>query len=275
MASSVVMSSSSLLDSSGLPRERSALTMDLHRLNLLLQASSQVQLKLKGKNISNSILVPLSGTVDASEVPAIACDSRVLSPADLGISSTLEPFASKTVHVNSSVMQIPNEILAIGKKKFSLCLVAQFMGKPPKFGLIQAMARKLCSYGAISVAYYKDDLYLFQFPSDFALSRALFRGPWHIGGILLLLRKWDANIEPVDFSTSIIPVWVHLSRVPMELLTKEASVLTSIPSLFSRNRTIDVAYSLKPQLCALCNAWGHHSMACALKKPSVQWVPNA
>ncbi|KAJ4822414.1 hypothetical protein Tsubulata_036411 [Turnera subulata] len=344
MASGVAIPSSTPLDSSGLPRERSALTMDLDRLDLLLHASSQAQRKLKGKNISDSVLVPLSGTVDAPAGPAVACDPRVLPPTDLGISSNLVPFASKSDPVlpphesvsapkswatiarspahplqfvspifeaNSSVMQIPNEILAIGQKKFSLCLVGQFMGKPPMFGLIQAMAGKLWGrYGAISVAHYKNGLYIFQFPSDSALSRALFGGPWHIGGIPLLLRKWEANIEPVDFSTSVIPVWVHLREVPLELLTKEglsylASAIgtplhmnqdysklfvTERVSLcvnvdFSKpllekldiafnggTRSIDVTYSWKPQLCVLCNAWGHHSTACSLKKPSVQWV---
>ncbi|KAJ4844169.1 hypothetical protein Tsubulata_026930 [Turnera subulata] len=166
--------------------------------------------------------------------------------------------------------------------------------------------------GAFFVAHYKDDLYLFQFPSDSSLSRALFGGPWHIGGIPLLLRKWDADIKSIDFSTPIIPVWVHLGKVPLELLTKEGlsylasaigtplhmnqdyskllvfdrvslcinvdfskPLLEEIAIAFNGGaRIIDISYSWKPQLCDLCKSWGHCSLACSLKKLVTQWIPK-
>ncbi|KAJ4850536.1 hypothetical protein Tsubulata_048069 [Turnera subulata] len=187
------------------------------------------------------------------------------------------------------------------------------MGKPPKLGLIQAMAEKLWGrQGSVSAIPYKEGLYLFQFPTDNSLSRALHGGPWHIGGIPLLLRTWDVNIMPVDFSTSVIPVWVQMKHVPLELLTKEGlSYLASAigkplhmnqdcSKLFTTDRvnvcidvdyskplldelaieidgcchTIDISYSWKPMHCDLCNKWGHHRLACSAKPPSVQWVPK-
>ncbi|KAJ4848395.1 hypothetical protein Tsubulata_025555 [Turnera subulata] len=39
--------------------------------------------------------------------------------------------------------------------------------------------------------------------------------------------------------------------------------------------SIAVSYSWKPQFRDVCNQWGHHSMACSLKKNSVQWVPKS
>ncbi|KAJ4840309.1 hypothetical protein Tsubulata_022056 [Turnera subulata] len=56
------------------------------------------------------------------------------------------------------------------------------MGKSPKTGLIQAMAAKLWGRDEpISEVPYKEGLFLFQFPSDSSMSRALHGGPWHIG----------------------------------------------------------------------------------------------
>ncbi|KAJ4846301.1 hypothetical protein Tsubulata_017137 [Turnera subulata] len=130
---------------------------------------------------------------------------------------------------NSNVIQIPPDLLAIGRKKYSLCLIGQFMGLSPKLGLMQAMATKLWGrHSPVSVFPYTEGLFLFQFLDESSLSRALHGGPWHIGGIPLLLRNWAAGIKPVDFSESLIPVWVQLNHVPFELLTNEGlSYLTS------------------------------------------------
>ncbi|KAJ4840392.1 hypothetical protein Tsubulata_002033 [Turnera subulata] len=75
--------------------------------------------------------------------------------------------------------------------------------------------------GPVTVASCQTGLYLFQFPTESALLRALYGGPWHIGGIPLFLRRWVSGIQPVDFSASVIPVWVQLKRIPLELLTSE------------------------------------------------------
>ncbi|KAJ4838974.1 hypothetical protein Tsubulata_017378 [Turnera subulata] len=334
MASCATLPSPLLVDSSREPRERTATVLDLDRLTLLLKASSHVQQKLKGKEISDFVLVPISTSEHAS-LPldsSIAGEPRVPldKPTDLGLfttaagSSLSRPEAathswasitSGSAHplkfvppifaADSKIMQIPFELLDIGRKKFSLCLVGQFMGKSPKLGLVTAMAERLWGRdGVVSIAPYKENLYLFQFPTESSLSRALYGGPWHIGGIPLLLRKWDANIEPVDFSTSLIPVWVQLKRVPPELLTKEglSYIASAIGTplhmnqdysklLFSDRvniyvevnfynplidelaiefdgcvRTIDISYSWKPQHCDLCNTWGHCALACPTKK---------
>ncbi|KAJ4843696.1 hypothetical protein Tsubulata_045944 [Turnera subulata] len=219
-------------------------------------------------------------------------------------------FVHPVFNADSNVIQIPSQLLDLGRQKYSLCLIGQFMGNPPKIGLIQAMATKLWGRdGAVTAVPYKEDLYLFKFPSDSSLSRALHSGPWHIGGIPLLLRKWEVNIQPVDFSTSLIPVWVQLKHVPFELMTKEGlSYLASAigkplhmtqdcSTLFSTdrvnvcievdyskpllealtiefdgyNRTIDISYSWKPLFCDLC----HHHLSCSAKQTIVQWVSKA
>ncbi|KAJ4843815.1 hypothetical protein Tsubulata_014017 [Turnera subulata] len=154
--------------------------------------------------------------------------SRVLS-SDQTWASIVQPnptlplqFVQPIFTEDSKVIQIPPHLLAIGRKKYSMCLIGQFIGTSPKLGLIQAMAIKLWGrHGPVSVIPYSAGLYLLQFADESSLVRALHGGPWHIGGIPLLLCKWEVGIKPVDFNTSLIPVWVQMNNVPFELLTTE------------------------------------------------------
>ncbi|KAJ4823183.1 hypothetical protein Tsubulata_015123 [Turnera subulata] len=339
-----VLPASQLLDSSGNPCERSPVVMDLDRIDHLLQASTHRQRQLKGKNVVDSVILPIQSIESNSSIPVstvanLGARVNIDKKINLGVPQSVAPAALPTVSTphtwasvakgtslhplqfitpiyaaDSNVIQIPNDLLELGRKKYSRCLIGQFMGKPPKLGLIQAMAAKLWGrQGPIFAAPYKEELYLFQFPTDSSLSRALHGGPWHIGGIPLFLRKWDVNIQPLDFSASIIPVWVHLKLVPFELMTKEGlsylasaigkplhmnqdcSTLLSfdrvtvridvdyskpllnelVVALDGYTHKIEISYSWKSMHCDLCNKWGHHLLASSTKQPSTQWIPKA
>ncbi|KAJ4825729.1 hypothetical protein Tsubulata_001234 [Turnera subulata] len=308
MASCSFLPSSSISDPSGSHRERTSMAMDLHRRDQF-HTSSQVQRQLKGKNVANSILGPPPST------DSLLSDSV---PDQLGIkvSHASIPILGVSFEIRASSAPAPKlAFLHLWQiwKKYSLCLIGQFMGLSPKLGLMQAMATKLWGrHSPVSVFPYTEGLFLYQFLDESSLSRALHGGPWHIGGIPLLLRNWTVGIKPVDFSVSLIPVWVQLNHVPFELLTNEGlSYLTSAlgkPSHmnldcskmlssdrvsvcvdvdFSKplldeltvefegcQRTIGVSYSWKPQPCDSCNKWGHHKLACPTKRSTVQWVPK-
>ncbi|KAJ4830964.1 hypothetical protein Tsubulata_032485 [Turnera subulata] len=252
MASCESLPPSLTFDSSDHHRESASMALDLNRLDALFQASSHIQQSLKGKNVASSVVVPIQVPEGSSSISATALDlpdARVPPrKIDLGISSsghkpvTAQPSASsitpswtnivqnKMVQslefvqpiITDNILKIPFHLLNIGRKKYSLCLIGQFMGSPPKMGLIQAMAMRLWGrQSPVSVVPYTEGLYLPQFSDESSLTRALYGGPWHIGGIPLLLRKWEAGIGLVDFSTSLIPVWVQHKKVPFELLTKE------------------------------------------------------
>ncbi|KAJ4844218.1 hypothetical protein Tsubulata_003089 [Turnera subulata] len=222
-------------------------------------------------------------------------------------------FITPVFDTDSSALSIPSALVQLGREKFSLCLVGQFMGQAPNVGLINAMAARLWGrQGTISVIPYKAGLFLFQFPNNISLSRALFGGPWHIGGIPLLRRQWSSTIEPVDFKADTFPVWVQLRNVPPELLTcvglsylasaigKPLHTSQDYSKVFSDRAnicvdvnfskplinslpitidgclcTIEISYSWKPQFCDLCQCWGHHQLGCTVKKAvTTQWVPK-
>ncbi|KAJ4849755.1 hypothetical protein Tsubulata_042992 [Turnera subulata] len=103
-------------------------------------------------------------------------------------------FVKPMLAADNSTICIPSELLDIGRKKYSLCLVGQFMGVMPKMGFIHAIFNKLWGrQGPISVSPYKEDLILVQFPIESALLRALSGGPWHVGGIPLVLRRYSSR----------------------------------------------------------------------------------
>ncbi|KAJ4830065.1 hypothetical protein Tsubulata_009273 [Turnera subulata] len=157
--------------------------------------------------LSNSAIPVLKGTW-----AQVAKDFSFFQPLDY-----VEPSFDST----NSVLKIPDTVLELGRKKYALCLVGQFLGNAPKFGLIHVMANKLWGkHGPVGVSPYKTDLFLFQFPNEASLSRALYSS-WHIGGTPLFLHKWDSKVQKLEFTASRLPVWVQLSQVPLELQTRE------------------------------------------------------
>ncbi|KAJ4844535.1 hypothetical protein Tsubulata_027947 [Turnera subulata] len=329
--------SGSMLDSHGLVCDKSDLVLDLSSIDRLLASNSRV---IKGKSV---VAVTLNSRVSDSSLPGDSVSlpgesAPLLAPSLAGLHSPapvpnatsswadmvkagnsssrqILDFIPSVLEAGTSVLQIPPNIVAAGRKKFSLCLVGQFLGPAPKHGFIHAIANKLWGRdGVVSVASYRDGLFLFQFPTETSLSRALSGGPWHVNGIPLILRLWDPKLQKLDVSSSVLPVWVKLSDVPLELSTREGlSYLASaigkplhmdqdcskllksdcinvcievdfakplLPKLLANIdgelRSINVSYSWKPPHCVLCNQWGHHQLACLNKKrPAVQWVPKA
>ncbi|KAJ4841665.1 hypothetical protein Tsubulata_010999 [Turnera subulata] len=333
-------SCSTVFDSNGALCAKPAMALNLDHLDLLLKTRAPVRNQSKGKNAasivtpSSSMAPPTSSTklgpiappaaspcnlgprvssavdlIPTVSVPVSIVDqqSRHVSPTLVapppGISrpswasvatgnSTVfhQPlqFVPPVFAADSNVLTIPSNLIELGRKKFSTCL------------------------GPVSVSHYNSGLFLLNFPTDIALQRATHGGPWHIGGIPLLLRQWCPNIKPVDLNTPIIPVWVQLNHVPPELLTTEGlSYLASVigkplhlnqdcSHLFSERvnvcievdfskpvlhaitiaidgctRTVDVTYSWQPQLCEICHTWGHHHLTCHAKRPTTVWIPKS
>ncbi|KAJ4842457.1 hypothetical protein Tsubulata_001810 [Turnera subulata] len=273
--------------------------------------------------VSNSI--PVKTVSTATTAPHIASLQSVNSATvNSGLTwakviSSIPNIPQSLSHVepvfaeDKTTICIPSELLAIGRKKYSLCLIGQFLGTAPKLGFIHAILNKLWGReGTISISPYKNDLFLFQFPNEAAYLRALYRGPWHVGGIPLVLWPWSSTMKPVDLTSAIRPVWVQLKHVPLELLTQEglsylasaigtplhtdqdcsklfhsdcANVYIQVDfsqplhhkltlDIHGEQVIVEVAYAWKPQFCDHCQGWGHHELTCKRKK-SVQWIPKA
>ncbi|PKI73252.1 hypothetical protein CRG98_006387 [Punica granatum] len=64
-------------------------------------------------------------------------------------------------------------------------------------------------------------LILFDFETVEGRDFVLNNGTWHINHCPILLRPWEKNIQVVNLEQKKVPVWVKLSKVPLELLTEQ------------------------------------------------------
>ncbi|XVE48983.1 hypothetical protein DITRI_Ditri01bG0045400 [Diplodiscus trichospermus] len=65
------------------------------------------------------------------------------------------------------------------------------------------------------------NLFIILFSDVEARDKVLEEGPWHVQNKPLIVRKWEPGLTTLDLDFSRIPLWVHLSNVPLELFTKE------------------------------------------------------
>ncbi|KAJ4849228.1 hypothetical protein Tsubulata_011478 [Turnera subulata] len=145
---------------------------------------------------------PISAVTSVKEpLPAaVPMASTSSSWAKIASTAPVTPQSLKFVEpiftTDPSVISIPTELLAIGHKKYSMCLVGQFIGNTPKVGLIHTVLNKLWGRdGEVSVSPNKDGLFLFQLPNEAAYSRALYHGPWHVEGVPLILCPWRSSVK--------------------------------------------------------------------------------
>ncbi|KAJ4842558.1 hypothetical protein Tsubulata_008501 [Turnera subulata] len=177
------------------------MVMDFSCIDILSRGKSQGQKHFPGKKVTREVIVPISmhqvsSTPDSTGEPPgvrvsldydqklgekfVVANSRVL-PTDRPWANIVQPNSTQPLQFvqpifteGSKVIQIPPHLLAIGRQKYSLCLIGQFMGTSPKLGLIQAIAMKLWGRnGPVSVIPYSDGLYLLQFADEASLARAL------------------------------------------------------------------------------------------------------
>ncbi|KAE8697940.1 hypothetical protein F3Y22_tig00110607pilonHSYRG00108 [Hibiscus syriacus] len=64
-------------------------------------------------------------------------------------------------------------------------------------------------------------LYIFQFGTSAASEWVFDNEPWYIRSNLNILRKWEPNLPELDFKLDTAPMWVQLSKVPLELFTRK------------------------------------------------------
>ncbi|KAJ4849257.1 hypothetical protein Tsubulata_012951 [Turnera subulata] len=201
------MASGYILDDAGSIHEKVPLVMDLGKVTLRNPKIASAK-QLKGKStLSVQSLVAFAPLKDVVASTAIAplpqARTSVLESTGLAATSkySVEPLVISKVPSNgvttswskvvstpfdsapqlqfmqpiftedSTKLCIPSELIDIGRKKYSLCLIGQFVGTAPKIGLIHAILNKLWGRdGSISLSHYTEGLFLFQFPNDAAYS---------------------------------------------------------------------------------------------------------
>ncbi|KAJ4827011.1 hypothetical protein Tsubulata_025849 [Turnera subulata] len=230
--------------------------------------------------IVNSAPVLLNSTTHGTSLDESTSWSKIVSTSTPQLS-----FVQPIFNSDCSALCILPGLLAIGRKKYQLCLIEQFVGNAPKIGLIHAILNKLWGRdGSISIFAYKDGLFLFQFPNEAAYTRALSRGPWHIKlkhVPLELLTK-----EGLSYLASTLGTPLYADQDCSKIFKSDcANVCVQVNfskpllnelklDINGENVVIDVVYSWKSAFCEFCKNWSHHTVACAVKKLEKKWVPE-
>ncbi|PPD90049.1 hypothetical protein GOBAR_DD12986 [Gossypium barbadense] len=102
----------------------------------------------------------------------------------------------------STMVAPPPEVFGAGVQVLQFSLVAQFLDKSPNFSLQRKTVKLLwAKFEATREA------------RDWVLDH----GPWHIQNKPVIVRKWEPGKKRLDFDLHKLPVWVHLSHIPLEL----------------------------------------------------------
>ncbi|XP_039055526.1 uncharacterized protein LOC120198242 [Hibiscus syriacus] len=125
----------------------------------------------------------------------------------------------------SLIVQPPPEVFEAGMAEWKSSLVGQFLGASPNFITLQRTIEKLWNHPAqgarVQVSLAGNNLYIFSFSSDSARDWVLDNDLWHVLHKPLILRKWEPNLQRLNFDLSRLPLWVHLFNIPLELYSKE------------------------------------------------------
>ncbi|KAG5554547.1 hypothetical protein RHGRI_012188 [Rhododendron griersonianum] len=118
------------------------------------------------------------------------------------------------------VVTPPPPVGECGVKKWQSSLVGHFLGRKVPFFTVQSTVFRIWDkFGITDVLSNEDGFYFFLFNKDDTYKRILDSGPWHIGGRLMVLKKWEPQMSFVEDQLVKIPIWVQFFNVPLEYWT--------------------------------------------------------
>ncbi|KAK8686651.1 hypothetical protein V6N13_125674 [Hibiscus sabdariffa] len=134
-------------------------------------------------------------------------------------------------------------------------------------------------FGDIEINPTGDNLVLVHFPSLEDCEWVLANGPWHVQNMPIILQKWQPNLKSLEFDMEKLPVWIYLSRVPLELFTGFglsyiASALRN-PQYNNESTTISLCQTAieipwLPPRCIKCCLFGHTDKICDHKNEALK-----
>ena len=110
------------------------------------------------------------------------------------------------------------EVISQGVRVWEKSLIGQLIDAKLPYPVIYHLIEK--SWGRIempTITLMENRLICFPFKGPNLIEWILSRGPWHLGGKPMLLRKWTPGIVPESFVFDSVPVWIKLGRIPLEL----------------------------------------------------------
>ncbi|GAV78744.1 DUF4283 domain-containing protein [Cephalotus follicularis] len=115
----------------------------------------------------------------------------------------------------------PPEVAAIEAQVWENSLVAFLVGKRlPVKSVQEILQRKWGQVGHFSFHVAGSGVFIVKFDNGQARDWVMDNGPWDIWGYHLALRKWSKGMSLTLEDCKSIPVWVKLSKIPIQYWTK-------------------------------------------------------
>ena len=219
-----------------------------------------------------------------------------------GFSMTYTPLTT----VGEKIVVTPfEEVISQGVRVRENSLVSQLLDAKLSYLVIYRLIEKI--WGRIempTITLMENGLICFQFKHLKSIEWILSRGPWHLGGKPMLLRKWTPGIVLESFVFDSVHVLIKLGRIPLELWTDAG--LAVVASAIGKPLSVDLAtkerrrlsyaricvelnvdnimpaevtvnlrgeefivtvtYEWKPKKCNLCRSFGHSQNTCPKKR---------
>ncbi|GAV67836.1 DUF4283 domain-containing protein, partial [Cephalotus follicularis] len=261
----------------------------------------------KGKEV-----VGHSETVPSPGQPTSAQPWKDLFAPSKNPDSSLEFFQPLLVDGVLRAKPTP-EVAVKGAEEWENSIVAFLVGKKlPGNNVKGVLERKWSQVGNFSFHVVGNGVFLVNFANGQARDWVLENGPWDIWGYHLAVRKWSKDMVLALEDCKSIPIWVKLTRVPVQYWTKLglsyiASVLgkplhmdanttkrhalsfarvcidMEATSSFPDNiilelddgttTTIGVEYPWRPASCTLCKVFDHSNKTCP-RAARREWMPK-
>ena len=138
-------------------------------------------------------------------------------------------------------------------------LVGHFVGPRPAFQVVNSVAKSLWSKDGLQEVIAQANGYsFFKFSEAKGVTSILERGSWFIAGRVIVLKKWERNLNlSEEAAVNRIPIWILLYNVPVELWTQKGlSYIASAAGtpLFADSATLSRKRLSYARVCIEINA---------------------
>lgn len=203
---------------------------------------------------------------------------------------------------------IPEEVLSDATPLWEDFVVGKFLDIAPHIAKVHMVVNKIWKYGdpssKVEVYDVNATTMRFKIKDKKAREKIIKRGMWNIAGVPMIVKKWTPKTEEEKQEEEVIPMWVHLSKVPLHLFSwevlsfmtstvgfpvylhpetlacsnfEEAKVFVNVDVSKPLPKEIDFViegkeftaqfyYPWLPSRCNNCEKWGHSEKVCVMKK---------
>lgn len=206
-------------------------------------------------------------------------------------------------------VEVPSDIIEKANPLWEDFVIARFLETAPHIAKVHMIVNKIWAFGEtnqkIEVYEMDETTMRIRITNEKIRNKIVRRGMWNIAGVPMVVSNWAP--EEDKSKTGLIPIWVHVTNVPMSMYSWEGlSFITSatgIPdhlhpetiactnfdiakvfvladltkelpekinyNIQGKETTVQFTYPWLPPKCVKCGRWGHYETFCKENKKEV------